>query len=149
MTAYVCGFAFDTSRKVFLILKNRPEWQKGKLNGIGGKIEPGETALRAMAREFKEEAGLDIHISRWKQYHFEKWRNGNSVAFFTVGLRPGEYPTSQTDEQIIPVRWHNATYQELLADHPMMYNLPYLIPMAYTLLYANADDLPFHSIEDH
>src|SRR5690606_37644269 len=45
--------------RVLLIRKNRPTWQAGKLNGIGGKIERGETPAEAMRREFREEAGLD------------------------------------------------------------------------------------------
>ena len=59
---YVCGFLFSPDRsRVLLIRKNRPAWQKGKLNGIGGKVEPSDTDhLAAMRREFREEAGLDI-----------------------------------------------------------------------------------------
>lgn len=53
---YVLGFMFDHEEKhVLLIWKNRPKWQAGKLNGIGGKIEAGETPLQAMEREFTEE----------------------------------------------------------------------------------------------
>jgi 8-oxo-dGTP diphosphatase len=55
---YVVGFLFDDLDCVGLIEKNRPAWQAGKINGIGGKIEPGETALPAMIREFKEETGV-------------------------------------------------------------------------------------------
>ena len=43
-----------------LISKKRPTWQAGMLNGIGGKIEPGENPLQAMIRECKEECNLDI-----------------------------------------------------------------------------------------
>lgn len=58
---YVLGFLFSKQGdKVWLINKNKPRWQAGKLNGIGGKIETGESAPDAMRREFKEEAGLDI-----------------------------------------------------------------------------------------
>ena len=40
MQKYSLGFVFDLPvEKVLLIEKQRPEWQKGKLNGIGGKIE--------------------------------------------------------------------------------------------------------------
>jgi len=54
---YVLGFYFDKQREnVVLIRKNRPEWQRGFLNGVGGKIEPGEEPRDAMIREFKEEA---------------------------------------------------------------------------------------------
>ena len=61
MQGYVCGFLFSPDRgRVLLIRKRRPAWQAGKLNGIGGKIEPGETTADAMRREFREEADLDI-----------------------------------------------------------------------------------------
>ena len=57
---YVAGFLFSFDRRrVLLIQKNRPRWQAGKLNGVGGKIEAGETPLDAMRREFREEAGID------------------------------------------------------------------------------------------
>lgn len=58
---FACGFLFSPDRaRVLLIRKRRPAWQIGKLNGIGGKIEPGETPTQAMRREFREEAALDI-----------------------------------------------------------------------------------------
>src|SRR4051794_35548662 len=61
---YVCGFLFSRDRtRVLLIRKRRPAWQAGKLNGLGGKIEPGETALDAMRREFREEAG--VALAEW------------------------------------------------------------------------------------
>lgn len=60
-TRYVAGFLFSKDgANVALIEKSKPEWQKDKLNGIGGKIEDNESSLQAMQREFKEEAGLDI-----------------------------------------------------------------------------------------
>jgi 8-oxo-dGTP diphosphatase len=66
MTKYVCGFLFDSTFKtVALITKNKPEWQKGKLNGIGGKIEGSELPREAMQREFKEETGLYIWEYEW------------------------------------------------------------------------------------
>jgi 8-oxo-dGTP pyrophosphatase MutT (NUDIX family) len=53
---YVVGFLFsEDESRVLLVWKNRPAWQDGKLNGVGGKIEAGETPLQAMEREFKEE----------------------------------------------------------------------------------------------
>ena len=55
---YVVGFISD-KKKVLLIKKNRPEWQKDKFNGIGGKVEWGEDSLAAMIRETKEETGLE------------------------------------------------------------------------------------------
>jgi 8-oxo-dGTP diphosphatase len=66
MQHYACGFLFSTDRtRVVLIRKRRPAWQAGRLNGVGGKLEPGETPLQAMTREFFEEAG--VTISSWQQ----------------------------------------------------------------------------------
>lgn len=62
MQLYSCGFLFSPDRaRVLFIRKNRPSWQAGKLNGLGGKLEAGETPLDAMRREFWEEAGVKIH----------------------------------------------------------------------------------------
>ncbi len=58
MQEYVCGFMFSPDKKqVALIRKTKPEWQKDLLNGIGGKIESGESPHEAMVREFYEESG--------------------------------------------------------------------------------------------
>lgn len=67
MELYCCGFAFDYKREhVLLIIKNRPQWQAGKANGVGGKIEEGEAPEKAMAREFLEEAEVAIAPEHWK-----------------------------------------------------------------------------------
>src|ERR1700691_1852233 len=59
ITEYVVGFLFDPDRRdVLLIQKTLPAWQVGRLNGIGGHIDPHEKPLDAMAREFAEEAGV-------------------------------------------------------------------------------------------
>lgn len=66
MKTFTLGFIFDTSgEKVLLVHKQKPEWQVGRINGIGGKIEEGETPVACIARETKEEACLDIPESEW------------------------------------------------------------------------------------
>lgn len=65
----VLGFVFSADKKsVLLIRKNRPLWQAGKFNGVGGKLEPGETALQAMVREFREETGVETYPFDWKPF---------------------------------------------------------------------------------
>jgi 8-oxo-dGTP diphosphatase len=63
MISYVVGFMFsEYCNEIALIKKKRPEWQKGRLNGIGGHIEKNEVPHDAMYREFEEEAGIErIH----------------------------------------------------------------------------------------
>ncbi len=66
MNKFVLAFIFDqTFEHVLLMHKNRPEWQKGKINGLGGKVEEGESALNCVHREVKEESGLQIEAGDW------------------------------------------------------------------------------------
>ncbi|XPP93699.1 NUDIX domain-containing protein (plasmid) [Photobacterium leiognathi subsp. mandapamensis] len=59
MIKYVTGFMLSPDYKqVALITKNKPSWQTNKLNGIGGKIESGETPSEAMARELRKKQEL-------------------------------------------------------------------------------------------
>lgn len=60
ITRYVCGFLFHDDN-VLLVRKNRPDWQAGLLNGVGGKCEGHETPHFSMVREFQEtDLGLSM-----------------------------------------------------------------------------------------
>ena len=70
---YVVGFAFGIGERedishVLLIRKVKPKWQKGTLNGIGGKLEDLETPTQAMVREFREETGILTQPMQWEQF---------------------------------------------------------------------------------
>lgn len=66
MRAYVVGLYFSEDMgQVVLIRKNRPAWQKGWLNGVGGAINLNESPTQAMVREFLEETGANIPCARW------------------------------------------------------------------------------------
>jgi len=103
---YVVGFLFSTDcscgklcARVALIRKNRPQWQEGLWNGIGGKIEPNEAPGDAMRREFREETGID----------FEEWQlflvgsGKTEVLHFYVGLVKQDHlrtVRTTTDEKV-------------------------------------------------
>jgi len=77
---YVVGFLFSyTLEYVALIRKQKPEWQAGLLNGIGGKIEPGEKPEAAMEREFKEETGC--HHNAWRKFCVMSGNNNDGSEF--------------------------------------------------------------------
>lgn len=66
---YVVGFMFSKDgSSVALIRKQKPAWQKGLLNGIGGKVEDGEDYPAAMRREFYEETGCVTLVSEWCEF---------------------------------------------------------------------------------
>lgn len=64
MQRYVLGVA-ENDTHLIMIRKNRPKWQKGKLNFVGGKIEPNESPVAAMKREFLEETGYETSGYEW------------------------------------------------------------------------------------
>lgn len=77
---WVVGFLVDPETdSVLLIRKKRPAWMAGLLNGIGGKVEEGETPEEAMRREFFEEAGAIV----------SDWRHLVSMSAVTVEDRSG------------------------------------------------------------
>lgn len=79
MNTYVVGFAFTKDKdKVLLIEKLKPNWQKGCLNGIGGKIERGELPEDAMYREAKEEADI---VVKWISKGFMQGTNNDGTEF--------------------------------------------------------------------
>lgn len=117
---YVAGFLFrDSGRLVCLIKKERPEWQRGKLNGVGGHIEEGETPLEAMCREFREEAGVDIE--GWREF-FTLSGSWGEVHFFMVHAEVTIQ--SMTEER---VGWCSVEHLHL---HDVVPNLRWLVPLA-------------------
>ncbi len=125
LTRYVAGFLFDDLKhNVALIWKNKPEWQSGKLNGIGGKVEHGETADAAMYREFLEEAGVEV--TEWNHFADVSWDSG--VVHFYRAFVPHQRLLrceAQEDEkiEIFPTQLH-------LIPTARIPNLNWLLPLA-------------------
>jgi 8-oxo-dGTP diphosphatase len=95
MVRYVAGLLFSEDRShVALIRKQRPEWQRGRLNGIGGHVEPGETDAAAMVREFQEETGATVAWTRFCTLRGRDW----SVEWFKA--RYDAFLTDKTDEHV-------------------------------------------------
>lgn len=98
--SYVLGFAISDFDKVLLMWKRRPETQRGKLNGIGGRVEPHETVDRAMIREFKERAGLEVMT--WRCFAVVQ-DPASYVCCFVARKVPIHLAVAQTDEQLMVV----------------------------------------------
>lgn len=123
---YVVGLAHDGSRMAF-IKKNRPAWQAGKLNGIGGKVEPQESPNNAINREFKEETGYDKPLN-WRPLVKMTYPGQAVIWFYTARVESQtlEALYTATDE---PVEVHSIEY---VSDYPHNFirNLHWIVPLA-------------------
>lgn len=128
---YVCGFAFygDSAQEsnVVLIRKIKPEWQAGKLNGVGGKIEPGETPEQAMAREFSEEAGVETLSLDWDIFARCIFRSAD-VIFLRSFDETYVKARTMTAEQIVHRHVINIS---CVPEGKIIPNLRWLIPLAW------------------
>ena len=124
MTKYVVGFMYDDNR-VVLVRKNRPEWQAGLLNGVGGKIEEDESPYEAMTREFGEETGVLYY--HW--YHLMTLKSGSTtIYFFCCQVFPETIDKVRTmeDEQIVLYPIRHLRYD----NDNMVSNLKWILPLA-------------------
>lgn len=140
MTQYVAGFMFDKAlSRVALIRKNKPVWQAGLLNGIGGKVEPtDEHPHAAMVREFKEETGVDH--SEW--VYFAKLGGPDWSVHFFAARGPVSDCHSMESEKVEVI--------SVINFHPhadgCVENLPWLISLAVDQL---TDGRPTFAIIDY
>lgn len=142
MKEYVVGFAFDRHEaRVALIVKNRPTWQAGKLNGIGGKVEPREAPLQAMEREFAEEAGGEAD---WQLFATLEGRDDSARLSDPEPFRVWFFRGTTTDSL------KSATDERIVWIDPgwlpwnVLPNLRWLIPMARS---NQTHDWPFRIVE--
>lgn len=159
MKRYTIGAVFNADfSRVLLILKNKPDWQKGKFNLPGGSMElvdnktgsnydkrktKWETPQECISREFKEETDLDIPFQNWQHIGTIDNPGNYSVEFLTSIHYPelNGLPKSMTDEK---VEWHDVD------DLPqnVISNIHWLVPFAKNIWkQGNADGLKFGKFE--
>ena len=142
----VLGFMFNRYlTEVVLMVKERPAWQAGLLNGIGGHIEPDETPRMAMAREFLEETGCQTRIYDW-QPCFKMIRSCGDDGDFAVrvfrciadvpSLKP--FVRTAEDQEVLILKpfgpWNL----------PCVSNLPWIVAMLTDL---NPGDCPSYHVQ--
>ncbi len=101
MKSYTVGFVINKSHKlVLLINKNRPAWQKGALNGLGGRLQESETPNEGIARSVNREANIETNAEQWRK--IGSIENDGDVIYFLTTVYDGETAdaTTMTDEQI-------------------------------------------------
>jgi len=125
VTKYVTGFLFSLDgNDVALIEKQKPEWQKGMINGIGGKIKDGETPAQAMEREFAEETGVVIPAEKWDHY-VTLYNDWFECHFFRAKSDKIKDVRTMEKETVVTLNIRVA-----LVGAPLIPNLHWLIPLA-------------------
>lgn len=118
----------EKDNQILLGLKKRG-FGKGKYNGVGGKLEPGETKEEALLREVKEEIG--VMLTQY-EYHgkveFIELYKGykTNLIFYLYTSNSWEGDIIETDE--IKPYWFNKDaicYEKMFADDK--YWLPYIL----------------------
>lgn len=123
---YCLGFLFTEERDaVVLIKKARPDWQRGKFNGIGGHVEAGESPLQAMQREASEEAGIAFAV-QWRLFAIMRGADWKCHCFRAFDTPEAEQANGggDSDEKISYVPLSR------LSAKPLLPNLAWLIPLA-------------------
>lgn len=138
MIEYVVGFIFNVPQdKVLMIRKINPQWQRGLLNGIGGKVDPEDYNFpdpfhNAMVRECNEEAGLNIDFN-----YFLTIQNENFKIKFYKSIIPDcliKDVVQKTEEEL---EWINV--EDIYNRTDLMDNIVMLVSMCLnnTFLYGN------------
>lgn len=120
---YVLALLFTPDgRQVVLMRRTRPAWQAGRVNALGGKILPGESAAAAASREVLEEAGVQVPEDAWCEivvWHDPVYRMHVLSAFHEAAQRAH---TAEDQEVFL------AATSDLPAES--IENLRWLVPLA-------------------
>lgn len=122
----VVGFAFYSDR-VVLIIKAKPDWQRGKVNGVGGKGERGEWPQFAMVRAFREETGVNSHPGQWEPFAILNFSKA-VVYFYRANFPEAIQATTQFSDSLEIIIHPRVT--ECLQDSRLLPNVRWLIPLA-------------------
>lgn len=131
MKEYTLGFYFSADlKKVLLIKKNKPEWQAGRWNGVGGQVESkkdtkniGALQNNCMVREFEEETGIFTGLTEWNEFALLRYSEWNVYVYYTIYRRGHAKPESITGEKVF---WYDLSKNS----KKLLPNLSWLIPMA-------------------
>lgn len=136
MTEYVLAYAHRIGvkpPKVLLVKKEKPDWQRGRLNLPGGHIEAGESPEEAAVRELFEETGIVASLPDTKVLGImsaDDWRV--YVCWCPYRTTHGskiQAATTKTKEEVREV-W----LMDVLREPRLIPNLKLIIPLCHARL---------------
>jgi NAD+ diphosphatase len=114
------------------LLGRQARWPPGRYSALAGFVEPGETLEEAVAREVREEAGVEVRAPRYESS--QPWPFPSSLMLGFVAEYAGGEPTVR-DEELEDVRWFSRReLEEIRAGRVDGMHLPPRIAIARTLI---------------
>ena len=120
---------------ILLVLKDKPDWQKGRLNLPGGKVEEGESPDYTAIRELKEETGYTPWVfPQPNPRRMGLLQDGDDRIFCYKVVVDGWNEPSPRDEETQQVLW--MPWDQVKEDPRLIPNLRVII----SLMVCEVDD---------
>lgn len=127
---------------VLLQRRHKPDWQRGRLNGVGGRCVGGESPIEAAKREFEAATGIEFGDG-WRDFADMSVVSDGAVGnvFFFVKAIDSPAQVKPTASPA-PVFWFTLKDLDKVECVP---DLRWLLPLALDDrgLYASVDDDPY------
>jgi 8-oxo-dGTP diphosphatase len=147
MIAYTLGFVFR-GEEVLMLNREKSPW-KGAWNGVGGKLQDGESPLECIRRELTEETGIPVSEASFLDKGELTWTDfeaiGNGLRIFFIRLKPDyELVTPiKTKEGILD--WKKIDWVVDVKNEGVAKNIPLFLPA----LLADEAKQHIHCIFEH
>ncbi len=103
-----------------LLAEKKRGFGVGKINGVGGKVERGETIEQAMIRETQEEIGVTpTNFTKMATVTFDEWMNGERKLIVTNVYTATDYIGKIIETDEMKPKWFNLNeipYNEMFED---------------------------------
>lgn len=135
---YVLGLILDSSLKEVLLVSRVKKPYKGCINGVGGKIEEGESIEEAMLRELQEETDVRLKdIAKTKFMMTTYFPSGIELSVFYFVLNDGYEKKEIIETPEGPLMWYdfiqNDIYDTTRANTAGEGNVAYFVNYALCL----------------
>lgn len=111
--------------KILLAEKKRG-FGAGKLNGVGGKIEPGESEVQGMLRECREEIGVTpINLEQRAVLHFDLFYKGEKEKEDTYVFVASDYSGELVESEEMKPFWYDINklpFERMFSDDELWLN---------------------------
>jgi NAD+ diphosphatase len=98
------------------LLGRQARWPAGRYSALAGFVEPGETLEEAVAREVREEAGVEIARARYDSSQPWPFPSSLMLGFFADYESGGEGGFESRDHELEDVRWFSRDELEAARD---------------------------------